>query len=142
MKNLIFIVLLLWATTLQAQNVREANDLLEEGNDGYATWSFQNQNGETAAPDSACFYVYDEASVTQQYTTCNSNPDDIHQFPFTPCATRIIDDDNNWEAKLFTLIWEYPDGTPVLTGQRTYRVWVSNSRSVAVNSGTCAVEPQ
>ena len=143
-KTLLIIIMLFFSCTAYA-DIKEYKTILEEGNDGYATWAFTNQYGVTIAPDSGCLYVYDEASQVLQFSSCNSNPDDIEQWSFTPCATQILDATKASEAKLFTMIWFYPEGTPILTGQRTYRVWVNNSRSVKVTGtfpSVCVTVPQ
>ena len=133
MKKLIYLFLFILCANILKADIRVFKDQLEEGNDGYATWAYTNQYGDTVAPASACFYVYDEKTDTLQFSQCTNTSDDIQEFSFTPCGTRIVDNGNLSEAKIFSTVWTYPASNPILTGQRSYRVWVNNSGAVTVN---------
>lgn len=135
LKLTIYAAFLLFPLTVSGQ-VPNSQSVLHEGNNYWVVWSYENQKGETIAPDSACAAIYDEKTGTQEDLVCSADPDDIQRFDFDLGGSQIVDNDNEYESKLSVTVWQFPEGSPTMTGSKVERFWVVNNRGIVVQESS------
>lgn len=104
---------------------------MDEGTSALITLGFINDSKKPTTPTNYSVYIDDENTSLRLYSFTEASPTDaLEDVALPPEASRIVNEDLEWEAHIVTVVFTYSSGAK--TRPRQWRLWVHNNAKMYV----------